>query len=295
MVELKLKVPEQFYKEEIRCGYTVSSDMKKVWAVQMDLLCELDRVCKKYGLTYYADSGTLIGAVRHAGYIPWDDDIDIVMMRKDYKRLMEVAQEEFSYPIFLQNFYSEKDYIRAHAQLRNSETTGCTLKDINTTYNKGIFIDIFPLDNVPNDEKELMRFKKRIARRWSIITCPYVKQENWVKKVIAKILGRIINYNVEFPKYEELCQKYNEDDTERISYIAYSHGKDKHIWKRSWFDAIYEAPYEFIQIPIPSGYDERLRKEYGDYMTIKQVPTSHGGVILSADIAYKDYLKTQNI
>lgn len=293
MVDLKLQVPESFYGKEVRCGYTVPSEMKKVWAVQMDMLVELSRVCKKYGLVYYADSGTLIGAVRHKGYIPWDDDIDIVMMRADYERLLDVAKKEFSYPLFLQSAYSEKNYIRAHAQLRNSETTGCILPDVNSSYNKGIFIDIFPLDNLPDDDKELEKFKKNIDWRWKIIISPYVQHKNPMKKLVAKIIG-LIGFETLFSGYEELCTKYKNCETKRVSYIAYSRGKEKHIWEKKWFENHYEVPFEFIKIEIPSGYDERLKKEYGDYMVCRHAPTAHGEAILSADIPYTEYFKNRS-
>lgn len=294
MVNLNIKLPKDFLKEEVRCGYTVTEKMKEVWAVQLEMLCELDRVCKKYNLVYYADSGTLIGAIRHGGYIPWDDDIDVVMMRKDYIRLLEVADKEFTFPLFLQTAYSEKNYLRAHVQLRNSQTTGCILDDVNTTYNKGIFIDIFPLDNLPDDDKELVKFKKKISTAWRIINFPFVYHKNFCKKIVAKIIRKMVAYEKLFANYEKLCGKYNEIETERVSYIAYSQGKDKYIWKRKWFEKHYPVPFEFVNIEIPEGFDERLKKEYGDYMVMQQAPTTHGGVILSASIPYKEYFMMEN-
>lgn len=297
MVDLKIQLPDGFLNEEVRCEYRVSSEMKKVWSVQLDLLNRLDEVCKKYGLVYYADSGTLIGAVRHSGYIPWDDDIDIVMMRKDYDRLLSVAEVEFKYPIFLQTAYSEKNYIRAHAQLRNSETTGCILPDVNTEYNKGIFIDIFPLDNIPDSDIELEIFKKKIKLCWKIITAPYVEHKKLITKIISSILSIVkkkVPFDVAFRKYEKLCKKYNKELTSRISYIAYSMGKEKHIWKRRWFEQYHRVPFEFMEIPIPNGYDDRLKKEYGDYMVIRHAPTAHGNVFYSADIPYAEYFDKCN-
>lgn len=77
MIDLKIKLPENFLEEEMRCGYRVTSLIKKVWAVELDLYAELDRVCKKYNIKFCADGGTLLGAIRHKGFIPWDDDLDI--------------------------------------------------------------------------------------------------------------------------------------------------------------------------------------------------------------------------
>ena len=112
MVKLEIELPEGFLDEEVRCGYTVTAKAKRAWAVQMDLLHKLDEVCKKYNLRYFADSGTLLGAARDKGYIPWDDDIDIVMLRKDYEKLRDVADEEFKHPYFYQDMYRDEGLIR---------------------------------------------------------------------------------------------------------------------------------------------------------------------------------------
>ena len=119
----------EFYKEEIRCGWRVDEKTKRIWAVQLEMLDEVERICKKYGLKYFADSGTLIGAVRHQGYIPWDDDIDLAMLREDYETFLKVAPGELKEHLVLQTPYREKNYLRAHAQLRNSRTTGCSRED----------------------------------------------------------------------------------------------------------------------------------------------------------------------
>lgn len=144
MLPIQIDLPKNFLEEEIRCGYKISSEMKKVWAVQIDLLEQVKKICKKHGLKYFADSGTLIGAIRHKGYIPWDDDIDLVMMRNDYNKFMEYAKSELEFPYFLQTVYTDKDIMRAHASLRNSKTTGyMPMKKIGIII-KGFLLIYFP-------------------------------------------------------------------------------------------------------------------------------------------------------
>ena len=298
MVEIKLDVPKKFYEEEIRCNYKISKKMKEIWSVQLDMLVELQRVCKKYGLSYFADSGTLIGAVRHKGYIPWDDDIDIVMMREDYEKLLDVAEQEFKYPLFLQTTYSDDGYIRGHAQLRNSETTGAIRDDIGRGFNLGIFIDIFPMDILPDNKIQQKMHIKYIDILWRILFIGVEYNNNPNCSIYGKIVDRIckgiikkIGYRTFFAYYEKVCSRYKNTNYQTISYIAYSRGKNKHLWKKQWFNASQQIPFEFIEIAIPIGYDERLRKEYGDYMEIHQVPTSHGEIVMDANISYKNFFE----
>lgn len=138
-----LREKPEFYKEEVRCGYTVNEKTKRVWAVQLEMLDEVERICKANGLKYFADSGTLIGAIRHEGYIPWDDDIDLVMLREDYDKFVQIAPKWLKEDLVLQTVYTEKNYLRGHAQIRNSKTCGCNEEDKKAGYNCGIFIDIF--------------------------------------------------------------------------------------------------------------------------------------------------------
>lgn len=301
MMSELFSVPDIFYNEEERCGYVVSSKMKHVWAIQLEMLQELDRVCEKYGLKYYADSGTLIGAVRHKGYIPWDDDIDLVMFRKDYQKLLSIADKEFKYPYFLQSVYSDEKYVRGIAKLRNSKTTAIDKVDLGKTFNHGIFIDIFPLDSVPDNDLILKLWCRKIKairqllRNWAYFET--TQKRGFVESIVRKILKKMVDqigYRNVYKYLEKTCNAYNKKKTKRVSYVVYSFGKMKHIWKKSWYRKSHKVPFEFMEIPVPDGYDQRLRVEYGDYMVMKNIPSTHGAVILEPDIPYEEYLKNHD-
>jgi lipopolysaccharide cholinephosphotransferase len=175
-------VPNGFLNEEIRLDYMVSAQMKKVWAIEIDLVQELLRVCDTYHLKCWMDGGTLLGAVRHKGFIPWDDDIDMIMFREDYDTLVNLAAKEFKSPYFLQTVYSDKSYTRTFARLRNINTAAIQVYGMDRTFNHGIFIDIFVLDGISSDLKYISRQEKQLG-------------------LLKRIMERIFNHKITKPKH----------------------------------------------------------------------------------------------
>lgn len=137
--------------EETRCEFVVSKKQKKVWKTQMDMALEVKRICEKYKIKYFIIWGTLLGAVRHKGYIPWDDDFDIAFMRKDYERFCKIARKEITSPLFFQDALSDREFFIGYARIRDSRTTGWILDNSSPRYNNGIFIDLYPLDVIPEN------------------------------------------------------------------------------------------------------------------------------------------------
>ena len=146
---IKLELPDGFLDPEIRCGYQVTGEHKRIWAVELDLLAELLRVCSKHNINVQVYAGTLLGAVRHGGFIPWDDDLDVCMTYDDYSHLCKIADKEFKFPYFFQNGITDNHYFFGFARLRNSLTTGAVKGFEAYNYNNGIFIDINILNTYP--------------------------------------------------------------------------------------------------------------------------------------------------
>ena len=160
-------------------AYVVTAEKQELFSVLLDLLKELNRVCSENDITYYAFGGTMLGAIRHKGFIPWDDDVDIILPRKDYDRLKEVADKgAFGEPYFFQSPSTDKGYPKGFCRLRNSNTTEIPYDDVAMNCNRGIFIDIFPLDILPDDEKERGKQKKQLStlRLFAVMNTPHAFQ-----------------------------------------------------------------------------------------------------------------------
>lgn len=306
MVGLKLNIPDSFLEEEERSGFTISRQMKEVWAVQLDLFAEFDRVCRKNNIVYIASGGTMLGAVRHHGYIPWDDDMDLMMMRDQYEKLCEVAPSEFRHPYFFQTEKTEPGTRRWFARLRNSDTTGIQKSElcVRHKFNQGIFIDVFPMDGVPDNEKEYHRQSKKISYYknlylglnvvgyafWREFEPTHIKL---LKNLSHKLFGRLIrNLRIRewaYKKVEIISQLYSCDETNLISLLSFQPQNLGQAIRRVDMNNIVEVDFEFLKMPIIANYDEHLRRKYGDYMTPTKSPTYHGEVVFDTNINYEKY------
>lgn len=308
MVDLNIELPEGFLEEEIRYGYTVTRKMKEVWAIELDMLDKLLTVCKKHNIKIFASGGTMLGAVRHKGFIPWDDDIDMMMFREDYEKLCQIAEFEFQYPYFFQTEYTDEGSLRGHAQLRNSKTTGILTGEIDEKYkfNQGIFLDIFPLDNVPDDkckrnkQAKKIKFYKKRSFFWAKFTTRYNENnksilKKTIKKIVAKIGGNLIR-KLQLEKrnyclFERECKKFNNKETVFVSTLSLNESeKQFYKYKKDYINLI-EMPFEFMSIPVGENYDHALCQRYGKYMEIVKNGSCHGDVIFDTNNPYVAHLK----
>ena len=294
-----INMDDLFYKEEVRCGHTVTSQMKRLWAVEMGCLTELKRICEKHGIRYFVSGGTLLGAIRHKGFIPWDDDVDVVMMADDYYRFCEIAPKELKHPYFFQDFNTESGFGPSKARIRNSETTGCTKFDYeiaDENYNCGCFIDIFPMFGV---EKGIFRlFRQKLLMRFRIL--PITGYEMWKK---SQRQGKLRWYMLPFilcwwiasllTDHKGLCRRYIKacgiaNHYDEVGLLPFSGFNRKWIWKKEWYKDIVNMPFEYTDISCPSEYDLILRQQFGDYSVFVKADSNHTMMLWDPDTPYKD-------
>ncbi|HAL18906.1 MAG TPA: hypothetical protein DCO86_04725 [Spirochaetaceae bacterium] len=285
-----IAVPEDFYKEEIRNGYKVSSQMKKVWAVEIDLVKKLEEVCKKHDIDYSIFYGSMLGCFRSNGFIPWDDDFDVVMTRHDYDILMSHS-DEFEYPYFLQNYNTDKEFFKTVATLRNSESTAIIHYDRFRPFNQGIYIDIYVLDTVPDNF--ISRLIKGIRQKISGGICYgffYFFQFLELKA------GHYIKYSLPtrkmYRKYDRICAgKAGAKGRNCRNYLNYV---EQMTYPIDYFRFIEDVQFEWTTVRMINNKEivgEILRQSYGDdFMLPKNVAPAHGTTYLDADRSYNDFV-----
>ena len=296
--KLKIRFEDSFFEDEIRCDYLVTQKTKKIWAIQIDLLAELLRICNEHDIKVSAFAGTILGAIRHKGYIPWDDDIDVCMDRENFNRLL-LFSNEFKHPYFLQTAYNDKEFFIGYARLRNTLTTGVVSWEKSEKYNGGIFIDIFVLDGFVSDSDLLSKQLKERRSCERKLNFYHWKRESGIKKYV-KALCKLMYYSTR--NYEYYINKYNScisaytDITDRITLMTHDYRLLTKYWchKDDLLELIY-VPFENINIPIPKKYDEILRNMYGNYMEFPPIEKRgkwHENIIIfDPDTPYKEYFK----
>lgn len=260
---------------------------------ELDLLKAFITVCQQLDLTYFVVGGTLLGAVRHKGFIPWDDDIDIGMLRADYEVFVAKAQQMLPEHIFLQTVDTDPEYLANYAKLRHSDTTFIETTVKNRKINHGIFIDIFPLDYYPDASTARNFFQFRNKMYSHRISAEYeaIAFSRLHKAVHFVLKGIFPNVNKVLHKRNNLLKAYSSG-----SHIA-SHcgawGK-KEIVPAQWYQETTVLEFEGLQVTAPKNYHAWLTHYYNDYMQLPPVEkrkSHHYTEIIDLEKSYKEYIK----
>lgn len=283
---IKIQLPKCFLEKEVRSDYEVSSTLKRVWAVEIDLLNQLLQVCKRNNIAVQIFAGTLLGAVRHKGMIPWDDDIDVAMSREDFEKLCRIAPQEFASPYFFQTALTDRKRFSAYARLRNSLTTGAISGMDVPGFNNGIFIDVFPLDGLPDQRwKYVVQIcLMKVVRRCCTSYYGSGNARTILQKIEAWLLWpfvRILPFSMWITLHSKIMSMWNRSSDRIALRGSYAFGERYWMMKSDLVDLI-EFPFEFLQVPVPRHYELILRRIYGDYMSFPPVSERgkwHGGKI----------------
>jgi len=278
--------------------------LKKVWDIELDLFEKLKSICSKYDLSYCASSGTLLGAVRHKGFIPWDDDMDLFLPWKDYKVLLKVAPDECLYPYFFQSFLTEADGEASASRLRRSDTTGFTRwenENVGPDYDRGIFIDIFPLFNVPDDEEERTIQKETIMFFWKCIrghdalvqTKRGTPNKDYIQYIpYYKIVCRSMTITDIKWAYLNACAMAD-GPTKEVGATSSRVHLDSLMWDSKLYNSYMELPFENTTIRCPIEYEKVLDKQYGDWRTPVENGSRHEMIVVNTELPWKKFCFTR--
>lgn len=294
-----ISFPENYFDTETRCRFTIGRLMKSNWAAQLEVLEVLKTVCAKHNITFFAGFGTLIGAVRHKGFIPWDDDIDVTMKRPDYMRFLSVARQELPPEYRILSMYYEEEWNGSFSRVTNRGIIS-TEREHLARYHGCPFsvgIDIFPIDYYPRTTREqtlqwaLLEVVKKninycdellemVSPREDIVTLCWEAllrglEMQYEYLGIPVDTGKSIQNirNQLFHIYDKLCMMYQAEECDEIVSFQANNSHLAGRWKKEWFDRAIPMGYDVTWIPVPIEYDKVLRATFGDYRN----PVYHGG------------------
>ena len=263
--------------------------MQKHREVLLELLWEFDRICKKHNIPYVVFCGTALGAVRHKGFIPWDDDLDVSMLRADYERFLKVAPDELKEEYYLQAEFTEH-WNMHFSKLRKNNTTFLEKyhpKDKKT--HQGIYIDIFPCDNAA--EKEWVRKLQFYASRVALANTIYKRGYETTSKKKKLFMALCSMLPVKPFHRFAMGRKYSESQCVH-TFLSCTSRYKKGVYQRTWFTQTTELDFENMKVPVAENYDELLTVLYGDYMKLpseEERKVKEHAILIDTERNYTEY------
>lgn len=273
-----LVFPEDFFKAEEIDEFYVSETMKRYWACLLDMLEVIDNVCKKHDITYYGAWGTMLGAVRHKGFVPWDDDVDIMLKRPDYERLMKILPQEMPAGWKVSNCFTNEVHRQFFAGFSNGTELNLSKEHL-SQYHQCPFVatlDICPLDYLPRDKAVADLVTDLFVVIWRVVEL--VRAEEPDEEAIEEALQTVEDFlgiKVDRSKplrsqmwklANELVMSYTEEESDYlIEWCTYVNTEKKYKLRKEWFDEKIYIPFENSMLPVPKEYDKILTTAYGDW------------------------------
>ncbi len=254
-------------------------DLRYMQLLQLGMMVEFDRLCKQEGIHYVICCGTLLGAVRHKGYIPWDDDADIALLREEYEKFKKVAYKLDKTICYFQDHSTDPEYRWGYGKLRRTGTRYIRAGQEHIKCQTGVYVDIFPLDDIPRstvgqiiNDIECFMWRKILYSEVGKVA----PESNFAQKMIYGLLSNIPTDYV-FDKMRHITDKSNNRTNNRVRVLLFpSFGrlytrnslKDMYGMPKAWFKRIKRYDFEGYKLDGIKDYDEFLRYMYDDYMTL---------------------------
>lgn len=285
-----MDITTDFLRDEVRSGFYVPTAIKQVWASQLLVLKEIDRICEKHHITYFADWGTLLGTVRHGGYVPWDDDLDICMKREDYIRFRKVADEELPKDFAIHDYERQENHWLFLSRVINCNQICFEEEHLNRYFNFPYIasVDIFILDYLYKEEAEE---KKRCDEiKYLLALADGIVAGKFDSRVVETELAKAeALYHVKIDRRfsaremgiflyrlaEKQMMRVPEHEAERIGQIFPWVLKGSKGLPKRYYEKTVRLPFEFDTMPVPSCYHLVLQNRYGDYFKIHKVWNGH--------------------
>lgn len=260
----------------------------------LEMLHDFDQVCRNHNIHYQLFAGTALGAVRHGGFIPWDDDIDVILMRDEYERFFREAAGDFDPSVYYVQKDNSPHWPMQFSKLRRNGTA-CMEKyhPKDKLVHQGVYIDIFPCDNLANGG--LIRRLQFAASKVVIAKALYARgyETNSIAKKLFMQFCRVLPRR----PLEEFCIRRKDTGTKMVhSFLAASKSYKKNLWFREWFNNTMEIQFEDFTFPVSRHYDALLRNLYGDYHRIpspEERKCKEHAAILDLEHSYTEYLDKQ--
>lgn len=244
-------------------------ELRKMQLIQLEIFEDFDRVCRKNNIKYIMDAGTLLGAIRYGGFIPWDDDIDIRMLRSEYEKFCKIAADELSDNIYFQNYRNDSKYPWIYSKVRMKGTRAVRVGQEKVGMRDGVFIDIFPCDGVPSDPDEHKKHSKtaQFCRKVLYARVARYSKQKFYERLLWSFVC-IIPKKFIYRKVESLAKKYNEKNCDKVGCIGWHAPKDVNGFKMEYFTELTDLEFEGKMFLAPKDWDGFLRYSFGDdYMT----------------------------
>ncbi len=248
---------------------SVRLPLNEVKEIEIEILDYIDRTLKEHNFDYWLDGGTLLGCVRHKGFIPWDDDIDLIVRRSDYLNVLEILNSN-SDRFKVISMYNNSNYYYPFAKVTDT-TTRIKEKGLRDIDGLGIYVDIFPLDTLPDDERKRKKFFDDIFRLRSSAVYALLTPENYarasIKNKVKHHLGKIYGWKRAIKKVDKLCTESSKNNSRYVVDIVAAWNKNREVPIEVFSETLH-GDFEGKKYPIPAGFDMYLTALYGDYMQL---------------------------